>query len=103
MSKLKITVLKKFNPKDVFGHDYMNPRGEIVPTCYVFDEGEEFLIENLEKPEKFCGWGWKTVVKDLELLDSGEDVTWSEPGVMYSSCTDGIRPVVFKLERTDHE
>ena len=103
MTKLKITVLKKFNPKDVFGRDYINPRGEIVPTCYVFDEGEEFIIENLERPEKFCGWGWKTVVKDLELLDSGEDVTWSESGVIYSSCTDGIRPVVFKLERIDSE
>lgn len=103
MTKLKITVLKKFNPKDVFGHDYINPRGEIVTTCYVFDEGEEFIIENLEKPEKFCGWGWKTVVKDLEILDSGEDVTWTEPGVIYSSCTDGARPVVFKLERIDSE
>jgi uncharacterized repeat protein (TIGR04076 family) len=103
MSKLKITVLKKFNPKDVFGHDCINPRREVVATCYVFDEGEEFILDNLEKPEKFCGWGWKTVVKYLELLDSGEEVSWTESGVIYSSCTDGIRPVVFKLERIDSE
>ncbi|MFW9964401.1 MAG: TIGR04076 family protein [Candidatus Sifarchaeia archaeon] len=101
MARIRVTVLKKFNPKDVFGHDYVNPRGEIVPACYVFDEGEEFLIDNLKKPEKFCGWGWKTVVKDLEILNCGDDLTWTETGVIYSSCTDGVRPVVFKLERVE--
>lgn len=99
MTTIKITVIKKFNPKDVFDHEVRNSRGEIVPTCYVFNEGEEFIVENLEKPEKFCGWGWKTVVKDLEILDSGDDVSWTEKGVIYSSCTDGARPVCFKLER----
>ena len=99
MTKIKITVVKKFNPKDVFGHDITFPIGEIVPTCYIFDEGEEFIIENLEKPEKFCGWGWKTVLKDLEILDSGDDVSWTKPGIIYTCCTDGARPVCFKLER----
>jgi len=99
MAKIRISVVKKFNPKDVFGHEITYPRGDIVPTCYVFDEGEEFIIDNLEKPEKFCGWGWKTVLKDLEILDSGEDVFWTPPGIIYSSCTDGVRPVCFKLER----
>ena len=101
MANIRITVLKKFNPKDVFGHEITYPRGEIVPTCYVFEEGEEFVIENLEKPEKFCGWGWKTVVKDIAILDAGDDVSWTEPGVIYTCCTDGARPVSFKLERID--
>ena len=99
MTKVRVTVIKKFNPKDVFGHEIKYPRGDIVPTCYVFDEGEEFIIENLEKPEKFCGWGWKTVVKDIELLVSGEYEYWITPGIIYSSCTDGARPVCFQLER----
>lgn len=99
MTKIKITVIKKFNPKDVFGHDITSPRGDIVPTCYVFDEGEEFIIENLKQPEKFCGWGWKTVLKDLEILDSGADVSWTEPGIIYTCYKDGARPVCFKLER----
>ncbi|MFX0074310.1 MAG: TIGR04076 family protein [Candidatus Hermodarchaeota archaeon] len=99
MKRIKVTVVKKFNPKDVFGHEITFHRGEIVPTCYVFEEGEEFIIENLQKPEKFCGWGWKTVVKDLEILASGDDVSWTEPGVIYTCCTDGARPVCFKLER----
>ena len=46
MTKIKVTVIKKFNPKDVFGHEISFPRGEIVPTCYVFEEWEEFIIEN---------------------------------------------------------
>ena len=101
MAKIRITVVKKFSPKDVFGHDITYPRGDVVPTCYVFDEGEELIIENIEKPEKFCGWGWETVVKDIEILDSGNDVSWTEPGIIFSSCTDGARPVCFKLERID--
>ncbi|MFX1416039.1 MAG: TIGR04076 family protein [Promethearchaeota archaeon] len=101
MTRIRVTVLRKFSPVDVFGHEIRYPRGEIVPTCYVFDEGEEFIIDNLEKPEKFCGWGWKTVVKDLEILDSGDDVFWTKPGIIYSCCTDGARPVCFKLERID--
>ena len=99
MAKIRLSIVKKFNPKDVFGHEITYPRGDIVPTCYVFDEGEEFIIDNLEKPEKFCGWGWKTVLKDLEILDSGEDVSWTPPRIIYSSSTDGARPVCFKLEK----
>jgi len=99
MAKIKITVVKKFNPKDVFGHDIKFPRVEIMPKCYVFDEGEELIVENLQKPEIFCGWEWKTVVKDLEILDSGDEVFWTEPGVIYICCADGARPVCFKLER----
>ena len=101
MARITITVLKKFNPKDVFGHDIMSPKGDIIPTCYVFEEGEELVVTDLEKPEKFCGWGWKTVLEDIKILDSGDDVSWTEPGVIYSSCTDGVRPVCFKLERMD--
>ncbi|MHA2255851.1 MAG: TIGR04076 family protein [Candidatus Heimdallarchaeaceae archaeon] len=99
MKKVKVTVIKKFDPKEVFGHEITYPRGDVVPTCYVFEEGEEFIVEQLEKPEKFCGWGWKTLVKDIEILSSGEDVFWCPPGIIYSSCTDGARPVCFKLER----
>ena len=99
MAKIKVTVIKKFNPKDVFGHEIKSPKGEIIPTCYIFEEGEEFIVEDLEKPEKFCGLGWKTVVKDIEILDSGEDVFWCPPGIIYTCCTDGARPVCFKLER----
>jgi uncharacterized repeat protein (TIGR04076 family) len=101
MARIRVTVVKKFNPKDVFGNEITNSRGEIIPTCYIFEEGEKFIIENLKKPEKFCGWGWKTVVNDIEILDSGENVSWAPPGVIYSSCTDGARPVIFKLERID--
>ncbi|MFW9803229.1 MAG: TIGR04076 family protein [Candidatus Thorarchaeota archaeon] len=101
MARIRITVLKKFNPKDVFGHDITSPKGDIIPTCYVFEEGEELVVYGLEKPEKFCGWGWKTVLEDIKILDSGDDVSWTEPGVIYSSCTDGARPVCFKLERLD--
>jgi uncharacterized repeat protein (TIGR04076 family) len=101
LAKIRVTVLKKFNPKEVFGHDITYPRGDIVPTCHVFEEGEEFIVENVEKPEKFCGWGWETVSKDIAILDAGDDVSWTDPGIIYTCCTDGARPVSFELERIE--
>ncbi|NPD88814.1 MAG: TIGR04076 family protein [Asgard group archaeon] len=96
---IKITVLKMLNPKEVFGKEIKNPEGKTVPTCSAFEEGQEFLIEKLNKPENFCGWAWRDIYKDLSVLDFGGDFSWSEPNQAITCCTDGMRPVIFKLER----
>ncbi len=60
MGKVKVTVLKKFKPIDVFGKDFKNPKGEIVPECSVFEEGQILISEDGEKPEGFCGFDWRS-------------------------------------------
>ncbi len=36
MKKLKITVIKKFNPKDIFGHEMVRiSTGKAIPSCYL--------------------------------------------------------------------
>ena len=99
MTKVKIEVIKKLNPKDVFGEEKYNPEGKVIPTCTAFEEGQEFLIEKLNKPENFCGWAWRDIYKDLSVLAFGGDFSWTEPNIAITCCTDGLRPVIFKLER----
>ena len=53
MANVKVTVIKKFNSKDVFGEDYKSPKGEIIPECPVFQEGQVLISKDGEKPEGF--------------------------------------------------
>ncbi len=101
MPKIKVTVIKKISPDQIFDEPIKHPSGDIIKTCTSFEEGEEFLIENLKKPEKFCGWAWRDIYKDLSVLDFGGDFSWSEPNEAITCCTDGMRPVIFKLERLE--
>jgi len=56
MSKVKITIIKKFSPIDVFGHEVYSTSGTKVTTCGAFEEGQEFIVEHIDKmPEGFCG------------------------------------------------
>lgn len=69
ISKVKIIVIKKFSPIDIFGHEVYSTSGTKITTCGAFDEGQEFIVEHIEKmPEGFCGWAWRDIYKDLSVL-----------------------------------
>ena len=101
MAKVKVTVIKKFNSKDVFGKEYKNPKGEIITECPVFQEGQVLISKDGEKPDGFCGFGWRAIQPEAMVLAFGGNFweDWTERGTMYVACPDGIRPVSFKLER----
>ena len=104
MPKMKITVIKRFHPKDVFGKDYVTPTGKTSPECQSFKDGQEFTLDKLKMPEGFCTWAWYDIYKDLSVLYWGGNFSgWMEDGIMYTACSDGVRPVCFKLERLDEE
>jgi uncharacterized repeat protein (TIGR04076 family) len=43
---------------------------------------------------------WHDIYRNLTLLRSGGNVPWMEQaGITRTSCTDGLRPVIFKLGR----
>jgi uncharacterized repeat protein (TIGR04076 family) len=53
-------------------------------------------------PDGFCGWAWRDLYKDLSVMVMGGNFDpWVEKGLIYTSCSDGIRPVSFKLERLE--
>jgi uncharacterized repeat protein (TIGR04076 family) len=104
MARVKITVLKRLDPKAVFGEEVpIHPtRGEPVGVCERFTDGQEFIVEeDLGMPEGFCGWAWYDIFKDVSILWSGGNFPWAKEGEQITCCTDGIRPVSFKMKRME--
>ncbi|MFX0209332.1 MAG: TIGR04076 family protein, partial [Candidatus Hodarchaeota archaeon] len=98
LPKIKITIIKKFKPEEVFGHEIIrSSSGETIPPCQFFEEGDEFIAEHSFKmPEGFCGWAWRDLTVRFTKFDLLEDEDWPEPGMTYVACGDGLRPVIFK-------
>ena len=104
MTKVKITVIKRFGPEDVFGpgHNLKTLSGRPITKCSMFEEGTDFIVDDIEHmPKGFCGWAWRDIYKDLSVLYFDGNFYRPEEGMAYVSCTDGRKPVVFKLERLE--
>jgi uncharacterized repeat protein (TIGR04076 family) len=98
-SRLKITVLRRYRPEEVFEEPPV--KGAPVDACSVYRDGQVFYVmEDGRMPEGFCGWAWDDIYKDIQTLRFHGNFQWfDEPGVSVNCCTDGLRPVVFKIER----
>ena len=102
ISKVKITVLKRTVMKDLVDAYKAGAEETAEHECEVFKEGQEFIVENLGMPEGFCSWAWADIQRDVTVLALGGDFPWiKQKGVGISCCTDGLRPVIFKLERIE--
>jgi uncharacterized repeat protein (TIGR04076 family) len=100
--KIKITVFKRFIPEEIFGKEMFKPDGRKIVACSVFKEGQEIIIEDIftNQPIEFkCSWAWHDLYKDISVLSSGGDFNHTDPGITYTACRDGMRPVIFKIER----
>ena len=91
---VRITVLKKtFNAEFVEKYAY-NP-SKWAP-CSRLEEGQEFVTSRDQpwvRPEGFCDWAWADIQKLVYGMARGGQETF------VTCCTDGYRPVIFKLER----
>ncbi len=97
--KVKITVLKRFSPPEVFE---TSPVTTMTPfgACELFADGQEFVVEDMRMPEGFCTTAWVSIYSNVRILSFGCNLPWfKEKGVAINSCIDGLRPVIFKLER----
>lgn len=101
MSKCKITVVKRTINQDLVD-EYLDPKRENFGPCPAFEDGQEFAIEEFpSKPEGFCDWAWSIIHKDVVAMMFGGAYPWiKQPGTAITCCTDGLRPVIFKVERT---
>jgi uncharacterized repeat protein (TIGR04076 family) len=100
LHKVKITVLKRFNPSEVFSK---SPVTSVEPmgACERLKDGQEFIVDQLEMPKGFCTSAWVSIYGNVRLLAFGGSLPWfKEKGVAVNCCIDGLRPVIFKLERT---
>ncbi|NIN98844.1 MAG: TIGR04076 family protein, partial [Anaerolineae bacterium] len=97
--KLKITVLKRQDPKDIFDEYPVAERDWFVP-CSVYEDGQEFILDGMKMPEGFCGSAWQTIYPNVRTLGFGGNLPYfEEEGVSVTCCADGMRPVIFKIER----
>ena len=98
--KIKITVLAKLRLGEDIFNKYSMPSVDL--DCKRVNVGEEFIVENINMPKSFCSWAWADIQRDVVHLALGGDFDWiKDKGVAISACTDGLRPVIFKLERIE--
>ena len=67
--------------------------------CKRLEEGREFISQGANMPAGFCSWAWADIHKYVMTLARGGNFLGFKPGLFVTCCTDGLRPVVLKLER----
>ncbi|MHA2405222.1 MAG: TIGR04076 family protein [Candidatus Hermodarchaeia archaeon] len=95
---VKITVLKTMGTKELWGDDA--PASEAADVCGLYKVGTEYISKGLAVPENWpCSWAWHDIFKEVLHLGLGGEF-FVEPGdFIYACCTDGMRPVFYKIER----
>lgn len=107
MNKCKITVLKTTLDKEL-----AEEFGAIgLDACPMLRAGQVFYAD-YACPKDFCSEAWKAIYQYVFALAHGTGKNgdlfyygdWiRKPGVAICSCNDGLRPVIFKIERTEEE
>ncbi len=103
MHKVRVTILRRMEPHEVFEKLPATPR-DPPAACELFEDGQVFISEPYGRiPEGFpCQNAWHTIYGTVRALAFGSDIPWyMEGNVSISCCSDGMRPVIFKLERSD--
>jgi uncharacterized repeat protein (TIGR04076 family) len=98
MAKMKITVVKTISNKTLFGDKPpLTFTGDAV--CPRLKEGQEFVFDPGQFPEGFCPWAYADIQRDITHIRMGGSFPWiKEKNAILSCCTDGARPVIFKIE-----
>lgn len=99
-SRVRITVLRRFDQSEVFKKSPVQMAAPLE-ACELYRDGQEFVVgEDGNMPTGFCTSAWNTIFGNVRTLAFGGNFPWfSEKGVSINCCSDGLRPVVFKLER----
>ena len=102
MGAVKITVIDKIARQDLqrkYGSKDFKDGDDT--TCEKFKIGDTFTYSSGEGvPTGFCAWAWADINRDAEALKNGANFAWIKPeGTQIACCTDGLRPVFFKIER----
>jgi uncharacterized repeat protein (TIGR04076 family) len=97
--RLKITVLKRFDTKEVFKDSPIKTK--YSGPCSLFKKGQVFYVNQSTMPNGFCPFAWDAMFWTVVTLESNGNFSewYEEPGVAVTCCPDGLRPVIFKLER----
>lgn len=103
--KCKITVLKRECYTDLQKQYLMNPE---AGPCHMFREGQEFIVDGNNYVTmldgKFCSEAWAAISHYIYAALQGGSIMngWTnDEKIQIGCCSDGVRPVIFKIERID--
>jgi uncharacterized repeat protein (TIGR04076 family) len=98
MAKVKVKVIKTLSNREVFGDKPpVTYKGD--PVCPRLKEGQEFVFDPSQFPEGFCPWAYSDIQRDITLIRMGQSSPLiKEKNTLLASCSDGARPVIFKIE-----
>jgi uncharacterized repeat protein (TIGR04076 family) len=98
---LKVTVIKKLSSKEVYGNSLPEVSEEMAPYCDRLETGQEFRVDEAgTMPAGFCTWAWHDIYPVVTSLRFGGNFPWmKKEGMIISCCSDGARPVFFRIER----
>lgn len=103
LKQVKITVVKVTFNSDLA--DKYAVAG--YPPCLIHTVGQVFYSNGWQKPSGLCDYAWNSM-RDMVLcvaqkggyiLGEGNWLKHSDMAIV--SCSDGIKPVIFKVEATD--
>jgi uncharacterized repeat protein (TIGR04076 family) len=104
MAKLKITVLERTFNQEIaaaYGSDAFKPGRGFGPRPN-FSDGQAFVLDGLNKPAAFCNWAWADIHGVIRTVAfGGAHGFMTTRGSAIVCCTDGMKPVVFKVGRVD--
>ena len=94
--QVKITVVKRDLYKDLV-EEYAADKS--LTACGLFEDGQVFILDGANKPDGFCSWAWADIHRDVIGILFGATYNWiKQKGTVITCCTDGLRPVTFKIE-----
>ncbi len=98
--KVKITVVRKLDLSKIHPHEDMGNEDSLECICPLFKIGQEFVVGVDGVPKGFCPGAFADIYRYVSGLRAGADYPWMKaPGTAVACCTDGLRPVVFRIER----
>ncbi|MBU1049429.1 TIGR04076 family protein [Candidatus Bipolaricaulota bacterium] len=104
MAKLKITVLERtFNKEiaELYGSEDFKA-GAGFGACPHFKDGQTFVLDGLNKSDSFCDRAWADIHGAIRTVAFGGAHDYvTTPNSALSCCTNGMRPVIFKIDRID--
>ncbi len=103
MASCKISVLKCTFHQDLIDAYKTEAVAQQAGPCPVFKEGQEFVLDlPWAIPEGFCNWAWADIRQYVYAACLGGEFPGGKPSNTFvSCCTDGFRPVIFKVERVE--
>ena len=92
----RITVMKRAFHEDLINEHFPESAGKLTP-CLIFHVGQLFEIKGIfpTKPDGFCDWAWADVQRNVAMACMGAELP---SGCAFTCCSDGLRPVTFRIE-----